>query len=75
MVLSPMMELTIAHRDIWFQGGVSETSFAPGWLKGIQNGRSETEDVIRMREEHPLLGDLWKIRQVDLSAIDVLALS
>ena len=60
-----------AYRDIWFQGGIPETSFAPGWLKGIQNGRNETEDVIRMQREHPLLDDLWKIRQVDLPAIDV----
>jgi predicted acyl esterase len=59
------------YRDIWFQGGIPETSFAPGWLKGIQNGRNETEDLIRMRKEHPLLDDLWKIREVDLSAIDV----
>jgi uncharacterized protein len=71
MVLSAMMELIVAYRDIWFQGGIPETSFAPGWLKGIQNGRNETEDVIRMREEHPLLDDLWKIREVDLSAIDI----
>lgn len=61
----------VAYRDIWFQGGIPETSFAPGWLKGIQNGRNETEDVLRMREEHPLLDELWKIREVDLSAIDV----
>jgi len=60
-----------AYRDIWFQGGIPETSFAPGWLKGIQNGRNETEDVIHMQAEHPLLDELWKIRQVDLPAIDV----
>jgi predicted acyl esterase len=60
-----------AYRDIWFQGGIPETSFAPGWLRGIQNGRNETEDVVRMRDEHPLLDDLWKIREPDLSAIDV----
>jgi len=64
-------DLYIAYRDIWFQGGIPETSFAPGWLKGIQNGRNETEDLIRLTKEHPLLDDLWKIREVDLKAIDV----
>jgi glutaredoxin-related protein len=28
-------------------------------------------NFIRMREEHPLLDEIWKIRQVDLPAIDV----
>ena len=60
-----------AYRDIWFQGGIPETSFAPNWVRGIQNGRNETEDVVRIQEEHPLLDEIWKIREVDLSAIDV----
>jgi len=67
----PLLTPYVAYRDIWFQGGIPETSFAPNWLRGIQNGRNETEDILRMREEHPLLDELWKIREVDLSAIDV----
>lgn len=49
----------------------SPKQVSPGWLKGIQNDRNETEDIIRMQKEHPLLNELWKIREVDLKAIDV----
>jgi len=66
-----LRDVDLAYRDIWFQGGIPETSFAPGWISGIQFGRNETEDVVRMREEHPLLDQLWTIREVDFAAIDV----
>ena len=61
-----------AYRDgIYFQGGIPETSFCKYWIGKIQTGRNKTEDIIRLQQEHPLLDEHWKIREVDLEAIDV----
>ena len=61
-----------AYRDgIYFAGGIPETSFCKYWIGKIQTGRHKTEDIIRLQKEHPLLDEYWKVREVDLEAIEV----
>jgi predicted acyl esterase len=61
-----------AYRDgIYFAGGIPETSFCRYWINKIQTGRNKTEDIIRLQREHPLLDEYWKVREVDLEAINV----
>ena len=59
------------YRELFFHGGIPETLFSAMLQNAVLFSRTRVEDLLAMRELHPLYDEYWAGKNADLSKITV----
>lgn len=59
------------YREFAYHGGIPETGFLPRASDNIRYSLNCTEDTWANVQNHPLMDDYWRSKEVDLEAIEV----
>ena len=69
--INPWEGVSDFYRELCFHGGIPETLFCSHVAGGVLFSRTRVEDVLAMRERHPLYDEYWAGKNADLSKITV----
>lgn len=70
--ISPWEGYTDRYRESTYHGGILERGLNTFWWNGeTKYSLRETEDGVRMMDEHPLFDAYWEEQRVDLEQVDV----